>query len=372
MIILHVSSARALGGGERHLADLACGLARRGHEVYAALRQDSPLRSELAALPTQNFFTLPLRNALDIVSALQLARLVRELQVDIIHAHLARDYVPAALAARMTPRARLVITRHVLFPMSRAHRLALSNTARVIAVSGAVAHALRARNIFPEAKIRVVHNAIDFARLDDSLRGYDRDAYRRRLSSDSPFLVGTVGELSTVKGQEDFVRAASLVARTKGDAVQFLIVGDDHSRRGENRARLEALVAELGLRTRVRLLGRSAELARLLSALDVFVSASRSEAFGLALVEAMACGTPVVATTTEGAREIIEDGATGMLVNVGDAAAMAAAIETLLDDARRRVALSTAASATARTRFDLERMIEATERVYHEAISESS
>ncbi len=102
--ILHVSSARAHGGGERHLADLARGLARRGHEVYAALREDSPLRAELlSSLPPQNIFTLPLKGALDLPSALKLARLAREHEIDILHAHLARDYPPAALAARRAP-----------------------------------------------------------------------------------------------------------------------------------------------------------------------------------------------------------------------------------------------------------------------------
>ena len=369
MNILHVSSARALGGGERHLADLARGLARRGHEVYAALREDSPLRAELlSSLPPQHVFTLPLTGALDLPSALKLARLAREHEIDILHAHLARDYPPAALAARRAPAARLVITRHVLFPMNRAQRLALSNAARVIAVSGGVARSLRARNIFPEHKIRVVPNAIDFARVEADLGGFERDAYRAEtLRARAPLLVGTVGELSEVKGQDDFVRAASLVAR--GGAVEFLVVGEDHSRGGENRARLEDLVDELGLGERVRLVGRTEELARLLSSLDVFVSASRSEAFGLAMVEAMACGCAVVSTATEGAREIVEDGATGLVVPVGDPPAMAAAIESLLDDAPRRNSLAARAREAAHSRFDLARMVEATERVYEEAVS---
>ncbi|HZB43974.1 MAG TPA: glycosyltransferase family 4 protein [Pyrinomonadaceae bacterium] len=371
MKILHVSSARAPGGGERHLADLARGLARRGHEVYAALREDSPLRAELlASLPPRNVFTLPLTGALDLLSAHKLARLARDHEIDIIHAHLARDYPPAALAARRAPRTRLVITRHVLFPMNRAQRLALSNAARVIAVSGGVARSLRARHIFPEHKIRVVPNAIDFARVEADLGGFERDAYRAEtLRSRAPLLVGTVGELSEVKGQDDFVRAASLVARGRGGAVEFLVVGEDHSRGGENRARLEALIDELGLGGRVRLLGRTEELARLLSSLDVFVSASRSEAFGLAMVEAMACGCAVVSTATEGAREILEDGATGVVVPVGDPPALAAAVESLLDDAPRRNSLAARAREAARSRFDLARMVEATERVYEEAVS---
>src|SRR2546430_560155 len=102
MRILQVSSARAFGGGERHLADLARGLAERGHEVFAALTHDSPLRDELGALPPHNVRTLSLRNALDIGSALKLARVALDEKVDVIHAHVARDYTLASLAADPT------------------------------------------------------------------------------------------------------------------------------------------------------------------------------------------------------------------------------------------------------------------------------
>src|SRR5262249_15568300 len=99
MIILQVSSARSLGGGERHLVDLAKGLTQRGHDVFVALVPASPLPAELSNLPDENFIELPLRNALDIGSARKLAQFAARNHVDIIHAHLARDYPLAAAAA---------------------------------------------------------------------------------------------------------------------------------------------------------------------------------------------------------------------------------------------------------------------------------
>ena len=366
MRILQVSSARAFGGGERHLADLARGLARRGHELFAALAHDSPLRDELDALPPRNVHTLALRNALDIGSALKLARVALDEKVDVIHAHVARDYTLASLAARRATAARLVITRHVLFPLSRLHRRALSNVSRVIAVSDAVARSLRAQNIFDPEKIRVVTNGVDFGRFADARAEFERseksveESGRDSLEGDRarrPLRVGIVGELSEVKGQEDFVRAAAVV------------VGDDATRTGEYRARVERLVAELGLKERVRLLGRLGEVAGVLVSLDVFVSASRTESFGMAMAEALACGVPVVATATDGAREIVEDGHTGSIVPIGDADALAAAVASLLEDEGRRLAFGARASESARARFNLERMIEETERVYAEALA---
>ena len=370
MRILQINSARTFGGGERHFADLANALATRGHEVYAALTPASPLRTELAQLPAAHVITLPLRNALDVPSALALARFVREHRIEIIHAHVARDYPLAALAARRARNARLVITRHVPFPMSKLHRLALANVARVIAVSASVAQGLRAQKIFAPDKIRVVPNGIDLTRSAAVEREAARAEWRRRLHAPASLLVGTVGDLSPVKGQDIFVRAAAHVCARGLNDVLFLIVGEDKSAKTRIRAQLEQLLATHKLAGRVRLFGRVDELAPFLAALDVYVSASRAEAFGLALVEAMACGVPVVATATDGSRDIIEDGTTGRLVPIGAPEALADALVALLNDADARAMLGAHAHAATHARFGLARMVEETEQVYRETMKE--
>jgi L-malate glycosyltransferase len=367
--ILQISSARAFGGGERHLADLARGLSERGHEVFAALASSSQLRDKLGPVQPSNVFMLPLRGAVDIASVMRVARIARGHEVEIIHAHVARDYPLAALAARLVPRARLVVTRHVLFPLRRIHRRALANVARVIAVSDAVARALRAQEIFPADKIRVVKNGVDLRRFNEARERLTRASLAgERIQK--PLRVGIVGELSEVKGQEDFVRAAAVIAGRFGGGgrVEFVIVGEDASRAGENRARIERLVAELGLTEQVRLLGRRDDVGDVLASLDVLVSASRTEGFGMAMVEASACGVPVVATATEGARETVADGLTGLIVPIGDAGALGAAVASLLEDEPRRLELGARARESARARFGLERMVEETERVYAEAL----
>lgn len=362
MRILQVSSARAFGGGERHLADLARYLQQRGHELLAALREGSPLRERLSFLPEQNVYTLPLRNSLDLSSARRLAHIARERKVDIIHAHVARDYMPASFAARLVPTSCLVITRHVLFPLSRAHRLTLSNAARIIAVSEPVALALRSQKIFDADMVRVVENSVDLARFERARAEAERE------TSDGNFRVGLVGELSEVKGQLEFVRAAALVMKEFEGRVEFFIVGEDNSRSGEYQARVERLIDELGLRYRVRLLGRGVEASSVIVKLDVLVSASHSEAFGLAMAEALVCGVPVVATATDGARSLIDDGVNGLLVPIGDVRALAAAVSSLLGDDERRRKLGAQARHSARERFSPERMVEATVRVYEEAL----
>ena len=366
MRVLQVCSARELGGGEKHLADLANTLARRGHEVFAALSPASPLVSELTTVPAHNILELPMRSALSVRGALRLARFARENSIGIIHAHVARDYPLAALAASRSGGIPLVLTRHVLFPLKKIDRLTLRRVARVIAVSRAVADSLRAQAIFEDRKLVVIHNGVDVEKF--------RRQRRERPSAETPggekqerLRVGSIGHLAPIKGHEDFIRAAASVC-AKRDDVDFIIAGEDKSRTGEHRRRLEKLIEELGVGPRVRLEGWVDNVAQLLSTLDVFVSSARAEPFGLAIIEAMAAAVPVIATSSEGAREIIEAAKTGCLIPIADAEAMAGAICELLDDRNLRERLGSNALRMVSDRFSLDRMVARTEQVYREVL----
>lgn len=364
MRILQISSASSLGGGERHLADLAHGLLKRGHDVHLALRPRSPLLDELKELRKGNVATLSLRNSLDAKSARDLATLVHKNDIQIVHAHMARDYSLAAYAVRRNPRAKLIVTRHVLFTLNRLHRVTLAHAARVIAVSEAVAQQLRKDNVVPAEKISVVLNGIDTAKFARAKAEFDREQFLEAWNFPrNSLLVGTVGDLSPLKGQEEFIRATAQVLRGFPGAY-FVVCGVDHSEDGRHQKRLEQLIAEAGLKDRVRLVGWLEDLPKLYSALDVFVSASHTESFGLAIAEAMASGAAVVATRTEGARELITEGNTGLLVSIGDVDALASNILRLLTYADERIRLGQMAQQYAAANFSLERMVDETERIY--------
>ncbi len=320
--------------------------------------------------------SLKLRNALDVGGALKLGRWLRAHEIEIIHAHVARDYSLAALAMCFAPPVtRLVVTRHVSFALGGWQRLVLRRATRVIAVSSAVAERLRAGRFVPDAKLRIIPNGIDWRRLDGC--AHDAEAgvrFRRALPTTAKFLIGIVGELSDVKGQDVFVRAAAIIANAAGGVgadAAFVIVGDDRTVDGRQRARLVELIAAHKLQPHVFLCGQMDDLAPLYAALDVFVSASHAEAFGLALAEALGCGVPAVATATDGAKEIVRNGATGKIVSIGDAEALAHAIIELLIDDDARAQMATRAQLDARARFSVKQMVEATERVYREALGES-
>ena len=370
MRILQISSAKAFGGGERYLADLANALSTRGHDVFAVVRPDSPLIPALTSVPAQNVVHLPLRNSLDAKSAGRLASFVGKEKIQLIHAHMARDYPLAAYAGRRNPDAKLIVTRHVLFPLNRLHRITLSRVARVVAVSDAVGRQLCMQKIVPRERITVVHNGIDIARFDRAMKELDREGFCRRWDlPEKSMLVGSVGTLNPLKGHEDFLVAAARVA-ANFPAAYFIVAGVDVTPGQSNRANLERLVRKFQLESRVRFIGKMDDVAPLFCALDLFVSASHSESFGLAIAEAMTTGTPVVATETEGAKEIIREGKTGLLVRVRDAAALAKAIGALLRDEGERRRIGDNAREEVRLRFSLDRMVDATEKIYQESLAQ--
>jgi len=350
--ILQISSASSFGGGERYLADLTNALVERGHELYVAVRPHSPIPRHLH-LPSDRIVTLPLRNALDVRSAHQLDRFVRRNGIEIVHAHMARDYSLASYAARRNSKTKFVVTRHVLFQLNRLHRHTLARAARIIAVSNAVAHALRASGVVAEKQIAVIPNGIDVDRFSRARASFDRVQFLRSMGLPVDcLLVGSIGELRTLKRHDDFIRAAAIVA-ARFPETHFVLAGV-----GEVRKQLETLVNELGLNERFYFLGWLDDAEKLLCAMDVFVSASETESFGLAIVEAMAAGTAVVATATEGAREVIEDQRTGILVPIGDVERIAESVINLLFDPEKRRAIATQSAQSAATKFSLTRMVD--------------
>ena len=353
MRILQICSVTTFGGGERHLADLSHALTDLGHEVYAASVPDSPLWTELSFLTESRQLALSRHNYPKNLT--NLAAFVRTHGIEIVHAHAARDYHLAALAVRLAPRSRLVLTRHALFPLRRINRPLLRSASGVIAVSQAVAESVRRSGVIESSKVTVVHNGIDTDRFDQA------------KARDATVLIGTVGHLAPIKGFDTFLRAAKLVSPRRPD-VRFVIIGEDKSPQMEHRRSLEDLITELGLSEIVNMPGWQDDMPAVLSSLKLFVSAARSEPFGLAIVEAMAAGLPIVATSSEGALEIIEDGITGRLVPTNEPEALAGAINALLDDPLECSRLGRNAQLAARERYSLARMATDTERVYGEVL----
>jgi glycosyltransferase involved in cell wall biosynthesis len=198
-----------------------------------------------------------------------------------------------------------------------------------------------------------IHPGIDVAQFD----GDGRDALRKEWGLGDEPLVGIVGRLQPWKGQHVFLRAAARIVRKNPDA-RFVIVGDAIGGFSEGYpAQLRWLAGELGIADKVIFAGQRRDIPAVMAALDVVVHASRSEPFGIVIVEAMAAGKPVVATRGGGVGEIVVDGSTGMLVAVEDERAMSDAALRLIVDRPFAGALGRAARARAEACFGVERMV---------------
>lgn len=366
MRILQISSARTFGGGERHFADLCRGLSERGHTVFAAVRPTSEWQGRLD-IPAERILRVSIRNSFGIFSAKRIAGFMRENSIDVIHAHAARDYIPASIACMLSKPSAFVLTRHLVFPLKPFNRYALKNVSRAIAVSKGVGESLR--TVFPAEKITVIPNGIDIG-----TRAVNREELgsefraEHDIPADVP-LVGIIGELLPVKGQMDLILAAAEVLKVSPDA-RFVIAGKDNTPDKRHRRELKRMAKVLGLEKNILWLDWVDDTARLYSALDIFVSASHSESFGLAMLEAMAYATPVVATDTAGARELLPDA--DWIVPVKEPFLMAEMLCDRLADRAKCIAAGEELRNAAGKRFSLSAMLDKTEQVYREVCAVSA
>jgi glycosyltransferase involved in cell wall biosynthesis len=191
-----------------------------------------------------------------------------------------------------------------------------------------------------EDEISVIPNSVDVRRVTElATAGNEVRAERRRLR------VVSIGRLVEQKGMDVLLRGLA-AAKSLGVEVECFILGE-----GTDRVRLERLAARLEIADRVQFLGYRQNPFAWLRTADVFASASRWEPFGIVIAEALAAGVPVVATATDGAREILSDGVDGLMIPVDDPDALAAALARLAGDAELRRRLRERGSEKA-TQFD--------------------
>jgi len=297
---------------------------------------------------------LRMRRALDLRALLALRRLVAERDVALVHTHSSVDSWLGALAARSRRRP-VVRSRHVTIAIPRRRGLVYRLADRVITSGEAAAGIVAAAGV-PRARIVAIPPGVDTGRFHPDVSGA---AVRRELGMETASLVGLVANIRGSKGHNVFLDAARRVL-TARPAARFLIVGD-----GVGFDDVRRRVHDLGLTSHVVMTGFRRDVPEVMAALDVLVLPStRSEATSQVIPQALAVGTPVVATAVGGIPEIVKDGVTGRLVPPGEPAALAAAIEDMLTDVGRAHAMAHAGQALVRERFTVDAMMVATTTVY--------
>jgi glycosyltransferase involved in cell wall biosynthesis len=226
---------------------------------------------------------------------------------------------------------------------------------RILTVSQEVKEIIRQRFRLKNSKVLVLKNGIVF---DDSLS--------ERVNLEKEFLISkntlkilAVGNLSYQKALEVLVRAVAELVTLGMHHIFVMIVGE-----GEDRKQLEKLILDLGLSNCVKLLGIRHDVIGLMKTSDIFVMPSRYEGLSIAMIEAMACGLPIIASDAPGLRNFIKHGQNGLLFPIEDHDALAKFIVELAEDRNLRVRLSQKARASFEMEYDMRKNIKSLDMLF--------
>jgi glycosyltransferase involved in cell wall biosynthesis len=330
--VLHLINTLSAGGAELHLLTLCRYLKRHGVDVIVACLREhiKGSRSLRGDFEQTGIRVVDIRadGRYDIRFPLRVVRFLRSVQPDLLHTHLPRGDFAGAIAHLLQPSIPWVCSIHNIYGAhwSGKRTLPLLNwiwrrADAVIAISHAVDDWLTQDRRVPAANVRVIYYGIE----PEPFTRPDMD-FRMKWGLDGHAVVGSVGRLEHRKAHDCLIRAMPALHKQVPGA-SLLIAGHDPWGYGEH---LQALIDGLGLQAQVRLVGFQSDVPAFLQELDIFAFASRSEGFGQLVIEAMAARKPVVVSRIAPLTEIVEDRASGLLVDPDDPQAFASALAWLL------------------------------------------
>lgn len=344
-------------------------LMERGHRVTFLTAKGSPSEQ---ALRGSGIFSLPIsiRGYVDPWSVKRIRRWIREEGVDLVHAHYSKDLwalVPAlSMGGKKVP---LVLTKHIGTMKSKRdllHRWIYRRVDYIIGISKLIQqNVIRTHPIEPE-RVGCIPNGVDLRAFD--VEGTDRTAVRAALGIPGDALVvGMIGRLCWWKGYREFLEMAESLIKVEA-GVRFLAVGGATLGEEEEVEEIRSLARSLHLDGKVVFTGFRKDVARLLSAMDLFVYPAYAEAFGLVLIEAMAMGLPVISSDCDGVPEIVVDGKTGILVPPRNSGALTEAVLRMLKDSQKMRAYGRAGRVRVLGVYDFEKVVSRTEELYRDLI----
>jgi glycosyltransferase involved in cell wall biosynthesis len=356
-LVLHTEASIGFGGQEIRIVAEARWLLDHGWNALLACQPGSRLFQEAGRQRVPAVAVL-MRRPFDLTALLALRRLMVDRDVALVHTHSSTDSWLGGLAARLCRRP-VVRSRHVTIAIPRRRALVYHLADRIISSGDAAARVVAAAGV-PAARIVPIPPGVDTGRFHAGVSGA---GVRRELGLEGAPVVGLVANIRGSKGHGVFLDAARQVL-AREPAARFLIVGD-----GIGFDDVRRRVTALGLEGAVRMTGFRRDIPEVMAALDVLVLPSvRSEAASQVIPQALAVGTPVVATDVGGSGELVRNGDTGRLVPAGDPAALAAAVLDCLVDRAGARAMAARGQALVRERHSLDAAMARTTTVYEELL----
>lgn len=373
MRILHLTVSAARGGRRDAILTLINNLRPLGAECgVVALRNPSTdvsdLQPQVDYVHGMGLVTRPTFSELA-----EVRRICRSRQVDVIHAHDAGGQYVASMLRIASPSLRVVMTFHRTLGIDSdgarnwvRNALFLPLVHRVVTASEERRKYLLSKTLLPPSKVQVIPFGVDLDvyHPDPSMRSRVREELGLRQDT---LLVVTIGHLGSEKGIDQVIQGLSQAATQLDDLPWHLVVLGTGP---PERLTLLRDAAAQALGDRVTFAGFRSDVPRWLQAADLLIHAPRMEAFGLVVVQALACGLPVVATAVGGLPEIIEQDVSGRLVPLGDARALGDAIALLLSDPPTRCRLSHGALTHARSHLDARQTAQRHFALYRELLND--
>ena len=353
--ILHVDPERNWGGGEAQVFGLLSYLAAQGHRNDLLTHPEGRLFTEARRL-TVGILPLVVRNDLDLRAIPKLRRQIAAANYDVVHLHTKRAHAMSLWLPRGDRSPRYVVTRRMDYPEKKNWRTRCLYNRRVdgvVAISQTIVELLVDAGV-ERRKIRLIHSGIDPSRFAAALLPQD---FHNEVVT-----LGCLAVLEERKGIEFLLHAAARL-QSQGARLNWLIGGD-----GSQRGALESKTRALGLDDRVKFLGFVAKPEDFLARIDIFVMPSLFEGLGVAALEAMAAGKPVVATRVGGLAESVLDGQTGILVAPRDGSAIADAVARLVGDPPMAQRMGLQGRQRALEHFTLTQMAAQNEAYYYELL----
>lgn len=359
-----------VGGTETHIVELASRLDRSRFTVtVCALKSGGTMAQELEKRGVR-VLSLDGTGKLDARVIVRLFKLLRAEQPDVVQAFLFWANVAARACGRIL-RAFPVISSYHDEIVSEGwlvrlvDRLTLTWTDRIVCCSGAVGRSVVSRIGGKIEHFTFIPFGVDIDQFEPAAA-----ATRRELGlRDGQKIIGTVCRLvEPKKGLRILLQAMAVLAKRYGQPpCQLLIVGD-----GPSRHELELLREQLGLSSWVVFAGSRRDIPRVLHAVDAFVLPSLYEGFGIAILEAMAAGKPVIATAVGGIPEFVLSGETGLLVEPGNVEALADAIDRLLSHPQQARTMGAKGRIRAGERYHISTVVRQHEQVYTACLTQAS
>jgi len=356
MKVMHILDSLNRGGTEILMLDVCRNARANNLDLTMVVTGGGELESYFGECGT-SFYRLERRGPVDLGLARRIRQIVEENGIDVVHTHQAVEALHAHLATRRFKNVKRVMTFH-LCTSDRKNKLALKLVVPRMHANVAVSHellnCLRESARFDTSKrFYVVHNGVDRNRLKTS--GAD---IRKELGLPaSSMLLGMIGNFypDRRKDQLTICRALPELFAAAPDA-HFLLVGGDLGD-GSEMESCVTLCSDLGITDRVHFLGKRDDIPDILEALDAYVRASVNESLGIAVVEAMLAGVPVVVSDIGALKEVTANGQVAVVFRTGDASDLARKLIELADNPIRRSELAQKGKDYALRNFTIEKHI---------------